>query len=43
MRTPHGGFDGYHTSADLLDRLSPAVPGIPCDSVAVGHPLFVSH
>jgi aminopeptidase-like protein len=24
MRTPHGGFDGYHTSADDLDRISPA-------------------
>jgi aminopeptidase-like protein len=24
MRTPHGGFDGYHTSADSLDRISPA-------------------
>ena len=24
MRTPHGGFDGYHTSADGLDRISPA-------------------
>jgi aminopeptidase-like protein len=23
MRTPHGGFDGYHTSADSLDRISP--------------------
>lgn len=23
MRTPHGGFDGYHTSADNLDRISP--------------------
>jgi aminopeptidase-like protein len=23
MRTPHGGFDGYHTSADGLDRISP--------------------
>jgi aminopeptidase-like protein len=24
MRTPHGGFDGYHTSADDLSRISPA-------------------
>lgn len=24
MRTPHGEFDGYHTSADSLDRISPA-------------------
>jgi aminopeptidase-like protein len=24
MRTPHGEFDGYHTSADGLDRISPA-------------------
>jgi len=24
MRTPHGEFDGYHTSADALDRISPA-------------------
>jgi aminopeptidase-like protein len=24
MRTPHGGFDGYHTSADSLDRISAA-------------------
>ncbi len=24
MRTPHGEFDGYHTSADRLDRISPA-------------------
>jgi aminopeptidase-like protein len=24
MRTPHGGFDGYHTSADSLERISPA-------------------
>ena len=23
MRTPHGGFDGYHTSADGLDRIRP--------------------
>ena len=23
MRTPHGGFDGYHTSADNLERISP--------------------
>jgi aminopeptidase-like protein len=23
MRTPHGGFPGYHTSADGLDRISP--------------------
>ena len=23
MRTPHGGFDGYHTSADSLDRIRP--------------------
>jgi aminopeptidase-like protein len=23
MRTPHGEFDGYHTSADSLDRISP--------------------
>jgi aminopeptidase-like protein len=22
MRTPHGGFSGYHTSADSLDRIS---------------------
>jgi aminopeptidase-like protein len=22
MRTPHGGFEGYHTSADSLDRIS---------------------
>ena len=27
MRTPHGGFDGYHTSADGLDRISPASLG----------------
>lgn len=24
MRTPHGEFDGYHTSADGMDRISPA-------------------
>jgi aminopeptidase-like protein len=24
MRTPHGEFDGYHTSADGLERISPA-------------------
>jgi aminopeptidase-like protein len=24
MRTPHGEFDGYHTSADSLDRIRPA-------------------
>ena len=24
MRTPHGEFDGYHTSADSMDRISPA-------------------
>jgi aminopeptidase-like protein len=23
MRTPHGGFDGYHTSADDLERVRP--------------------
>jgi aminopeptidase-like protein len=23
MRTPHGGFDGYHTSADSLERIRP--------------------
>ena len=23
MRTPHGEFDGYHTSADSLERISP--------------------
>ncbi len=23
MRTPHGEFDGYHTSADALDRIRP--------------------
>lgn len=23
MRTPHGGFEGYHTSADTLERISP--------------------
>ena len=23
MRTPHGGFDGYHTSADALERIRP--------------------
>ena len=23
MRTPHGEFDGYHTSADSMDRISP--------------------
>jgi aminopeptidase-like protein len=23
MRTPHGEFDGYHTSADSLDRIQP--------------------
>jgi aminopeptidase-like protein len=23
MRTPHGEFDGYHTSADSLDRIRP--------------------
>ena len=23
MRTPHGEFDGYHTSADGLERISP--------------------
>jgi aminopeptidase-like protein len=23
MRTPHGGFEGYHTSADSLERISP--------------------
>lgn len=27
MRTPHGGFDGYHTSADSLERISPASLG----------------
>ena len=25
MRTPHGEFDGYHTSADCLDRISTRV------------------
>jgi aminopeptidase-like protein len=24
MRTPHGEFDGYHTSADGMDRISPS-------------------
>ena len=27
MRTPHGEFDGYHTSADSLERISPAALG----------------
>lgn len=27
MRTPHGGFEGYHTSADSLERISPASLG----------------
>jgi aminopeptidase-like protein len=27
MRTPHGEFDGYHTSADGLERISPAALG----------------
>jgi aminopeptidase-like protein len=27
MRTPHGGFEGYHTSADNLDRISPTSLG----------------
>ncbi len=27
MRTPHGEFDGYHTSADSLDRIAPASLG----------------
>ena len=25
MRTPHGEFDGYHTSADSLERIRPGV------------------
>ena len=25
MRTPHGEFDGYHSSADSLERVSPRV------------------
>ena len=25
MRTPHGEFDGYHTSADALERIRPEV------------------
>lgn len=32
MRTPHGGFDGYHTSADSLERISPVSLG---EAVAV--------
>ncbi len=27
MRTPHGGFTGYHTSADSLDRVDPRALG----------------
>ena len=27
MRTPHGEFDGYHTSADAMDRISPEALG----------------
>ena len=27
MRTPHGEFDGYHTSADGLERIRPRVAG----------------
>lgn len=30
MRTPHGEFDGYHTSADSLDRI---LPGSLADAV----------
>jgi aminopeptidase-like protein len=33
MRTPHGGFAGYHTSADCLDRIRPESLG---EAVRVG-------
>jgi aminopeptidase-like protein len=32
MRTPHGEFDGYHTSADSLDRIRPASLGEAVDT-----------
>jgi aminopeptidase-like protein len=31
MRTPHGEFDGYHTSADDLDRIHPEALGDAVD------------
>jgi aminopeptidase-like protein len=31
MRTPHGEFDGYHTSADDLDRIRPEALGDAVD------------
>src|SRR6185295_597994 len=33
MRTPHGGFDGYHTSADSLDRIRPESLGVAVEAV----------
>ena len=33
MRTPHGGFAGYHTSADSLDRIRPESLG---EAVRIG-------
>jgi aminopeptidase-like protein len=32
MRTPHGEFDGYHTSADDLDRIRPEALGDAVDT-----------
>ena len=32
MRTPHGEFDGYHTSADSLDRIRPESLGQALDT-----------
>ncbi len=32
MRTPHGEFDGYHTSADSLDRIRPESLGQAVDT-----------
>jgi aminopeptidase-like protein len=32
MRTPHGEFDGYHTSADSLDRIRPESLGEAVDT-----------
>lgn len=37
MRTPHGGFSGYHTSADSLDRISSGALG---ESVGMALKIF---
>ena len=36
MRTPHGEFDGYHTSADALERIRPESLAEAVDSVPRG-------